>query len=522
MVRVARTKSTRTRSYASCCAWLTAFPSFSERTVIYLLLFVNLGLTLFLASQLNIWVDEAYTLHTTAQDTAGALAQALRFELQAPLYFILLSWWRKLHGSIFFARLFSVLCIALTVRVAPAVSRRFLPSLHPGWMVALVAWHPFVIWAAVEMRVYALVILLSGLLLLLFFDGYLATPARPRARLLYLLLSLFALYTHYYLGFLLVAQACVLLALKRWRELFSYVLGMLAVGCCFAPMLLVIHEQRGLLAKSVTPSISLPESLRVIYWRWCEYVLPAEWRPLHFARRWLTLFGFAVAMVILVRESLRRWREALHLATWITPAVMTLFFILSLPLTGTELMYPKHSAALFLPVILLTLVIAASAAGRTGLRIWVLVALFFYLTSLAAVYAPLAKKGDWSRVAIYVMAGEQPGQPILVFRSSGALNLRHYYAGPNVIIPLPRESRFETYDARDEIIQDEQEIARALSQLPAPPEQLWLITDDGCEYSEVNYNCQVLERFVARHYTVAANRSFFKVNVRQLRRTPPP
>ncbi len=67
----------------------------------------NLLVTLPLAWLLNIWQDEAYTLQTTSNGVAYAFHQALSFEQNAPLYFVLISLWRSLGDGIFYLRLFS-------------------------------------------------------------------------------------------------------------------------------------------------------------------------------------------------------------------------------------------------------------------------------------------------------------------------------------------------------------------------------------------------------------------------------
>src|SRR5207253_11329273 len=138
-----------------------------------------------------------FTLHTTSGGIVYAFNQAVYFELQAPLYFVLLNIWRGINGSIFFSRLFSVICIALTIRVSATLSQRLFKTIHPGWFAALVALHSFAIWATTEIRLYAFGILLSSLLLLLFHDGFLRDKPRRTVQAAYLLLSLVALYTQY-------------------------------------------------------------------------------------------------------------------------------------------------------------------------------------------------------------------------------------------------------------------------------------------------------------------------------------
>ena len=148
-----------------------ALKAFISKNIVLLLIFLNLAITIPFAINLNVDVDEAYSLVSSSQGPGYALKRALNVEIQAPLYFILLSIWRSLNSSIFFARLFSILCISLSIFVAAKVSQRFFEKIHPGWITVTIALNPFVIWAAVTIRLYALLIFISILLILFFYDG---------------------------------------------------------------------------------------------------------------------------------------------------------------------------------------------------------------------------------------------------------------------------------------------------------------------------------------------------------------
>ena len=72
-----------------------------------ILIFVHLIITIPLAYELNVWVDEASTLYNTEHGFIHTFQNVFHTEKQAPLYFILLSLWRDIDASVFFARLFS-------------------------------------------------------------------------------------------------------------------------------------------------------------------------------------------------------------------------------------------------------------------------------------------------------------------------------------------------------------------------------------------------------------------------------
>ena len=98
---------------------------------LWVLMLVSLALATPLAYLLNIRFDEAFTLNTTLDGPVYAVKQALGFGQQAPLYFLLISLWRTIDPSIFFARMFSVLCFPLIVWTAAEVSKRYIKNLNP-------------------------------------------------------------------------------------------------------------------------------------------------------------------------------------------------------------------------------------------------------------------------------------------------------------------------------------------------------------------------------------------------------
>jgi len=163
--------------------------------IIATIVILNFGVSLLLSLILNVWIDEAFTLNDTGGSLTFAVKQALNFELQPPLYFVLLNLWRMVNSSLFFARVFSGVCIATTLVVAAMLGRRFFTGAAQIWSLLIIAFNPFTIWAATEIRFYPLVILFSSLLILFFYDGYISEIPSRRARLLYLIVAVLSLYT---------------------------------------------------------------------------------------------------------------------------------------------------------------------------------------------------------------------------------------------------------------------------------------------------------------------------------------
>lgn len=173
----------------------------TPRLCVSAVIIFHLLIALPLAYILNIWVDEASSLYTTENGLFQAFHNVFADEKQAPLYFLLLSVWREINHSIFFARILSIVFSLLAIKVFYDLARKLFDARAAAFITAIFAFHPFLIWASLEIRVYSLVVLLSVLLLKLFFDGYLefhaedAQSSQRRTQIFYVLTAIVALYT---------------------------------------------------------------------------------------------------------------------------------------------------------------------------------------------------------------------------------------------------------------------------------------------------------------------------------------
>ena len=495
----------------------------SRAAAIWALLGLQLLLVLPLAHALNLWVDEIYSLHTAAQGPLDALSRGIHFERQAPLYFGLLALWREVDPSPFFARLLSILCIGLSLFVVARIGRRLFPDVHPAWFAAPLALHPTAIWAALEIRVYALAILLGGLVL---GAGLRAFFARERARgawLAFVAASAVSLYTQYYLGFVVAALGVALLATRRTRELWRYALALVAIALLCAPIALWLPEQTAGYGAS-------PERLGLLgAIRFFATILADELVPAHRLThgidsetlRWLArglLFAVFAAALLRLRVLSRLAQAPAALAVSIVVVVVALQFSAVGLLIGSHLVEaPKYWSYLCLPATI-ALVSAIAALQRPQLlRVVVALLLAADAAELLSTYRALAKPTDMERVAELLMREEHPGEPILVFPSEWALTLRHYYRGVNPIVPVPHEPSLDRWNPQDLGVQSDAQVRAMLAALPGDSGVVWLVKDD-----EIARGREILERAIERDFSVEETRTFYRENrVERLQRREP-
>jgi hypothetical protein len=472
---------------------------------------------LWLSAHLNMWIDEGYTLHTTSSGLAYALHQSLFWELQPPVYFLALTLARSISMSIFLARFFSIICCAAMLCVAAGISRRLFPEQHPAWLVVALAINPFVVDVAIEIRVYALVMLLSALLFYLFLTGYVDGGSRWQ-RVAFVAVAVIALYTQYYLGFLLPAFAVALMALRRWSALRAYGLGMLVVAACAAPILFIIKYQIAMTSANFSVKSTALAGIVQLSKILGAGLLSVDTFPSAF--RWSIALVCLLATVVIIAA--RRTREEQRPDALIVPFIVVAVAGTLLAVAVTLVEQPltlRYSAGLLLPALLC--VYAAFAFTRPQLRLVLLSAWTALLVAtsgltLAMEYQHMAKIGDWMHVAAYVQAHERPGQPIVIFEPQAALTLGAYYRGPNRIVPLPRPMNFERYDLRLAALQSTADVAHVFEGIASANGYVWLVTTDFCRRDPINFKCELLDAYVTRHYDVRSEQAFYWSHVRLL------
>ena len=486
---------------------------------LWVLMLLSLALATPLAYLLNIRFDEAYTLNTTLDGPVYAVKQALGFGQQAPLYFLLISLWRTVDPSIFFARMFSVLCFPLIVWTAAEVSKRYIKNLNPLITAAIVLVHQQVVWNALDIRLYAMMTLLSGLLLVFFYDGFLAEQTNKRARMIYTILAVVSLYTQYYIGFQLFAGAVALLACRKWRPLGQYILHMAIAGVIFIPMILIVAGgQMGVVTEQLDAKLPLDELINGLYQRIIPLMIPVNAIEHETLKRWLAR-GVIAGIALLFSAKLIRERKDEDIALGMTITVMALFSLLAYSVVGDSLIQQRHLSGMILPLVLIPLSAVSFLRSKPLLDGWVALLIGLSVFYLFTYYKPLAKPGDFERMGKFVMQNEKPNQPVLIFHADAILPFRYYYKGQNKMLPLPQENGTDAWNPRNNILKDEAQILNVINSQPGDPNEFWLVYDGWCAQGTIKYNCDVLESVIDKYFVVEEKREFLPpATVRLLKR----
>ncbi len=491
-----------------------------EKKFILLLIFLHLVITLPLAYVLNAWADEASTLATTENGFLPTFANFYN-EKQAPLYFLLMGLWREINSSIFFARLFSIICSALAIWFFFGLAKKLFSEKASFFITAVFALHPFLIWASLEIRVYSLVILLSIVLLNLFYEGFLnrREEETQKFQVFYILTAIFALYANYYFGFLLVGNFCALLVLKRWHAARIYFWQMMIVGIALLPLAWLVNLQFAGRAAVFQEEKSLAEGIRILWSHFLTFVLPTEIYPAADAsyfsifRVWLVRLGILAVIIAFIKKRGKLDEK--------TPAFGAIVFVINLFLLAvyfvlsSEIVAIRHAAVLFVPLLIfIGLILTKILPPKSWIAVAILLTIFFSY-SIASLYPNLAKRGDWARVAAFIEQNEKPNQPILVLQTYDVLSLRAHYRGANRILPDEKILDWGLEDGFGSPQTFTRQIEFIISKIPPEAEEIWLATDESCQTTKA---CQPLENFIEANYTVIQEKDFYLEKVRLLRK----
>ncbi|HET6448826.1 MAG TPA: glycosyltransferase family 39 protein, partial [Conexibacter sp.] len=254
----------------------------------------------FLGTQ-SLWFDETYTVHVVQASSLGALWDRIGASESTPPLFYVLTWaWAQAAGDGAVAvRTVSALALVASVPVAYAALRRLVGRDAALASAALVAASPLLGWYALDARAYGLMVLTALLSVWAFAATLDAATAKQLA--LWALAAAAAIWTHWFAGFLVLAEALALLWLRRemWR-------GVLVAGgavlLALAPLASLLHDQTGDDRAAFITGASLRDRI--------EQLVRQFGAGINVPRTWLEGALLALALGALVAGVMRAVRQA--------------------------------------------------------------------------------------------------------------------------------------------------------------------------------------------------------------------
>lgn len=175
----------------------------------------------------DFWYDEVMTLY---------FSTARHWTANPPLYYILIFLWGKIFGTSEYALRFpSVIFSALSLGMVYLLGKELFGRKAGLLASVIMGLSPFQLWYAQEARNYSMLLLLSTVS-----SYFLLKAVRKEKRIFWLLFSLISvtgLYTHYLYIFLILSQLTFALLIKKRKGNFLIITVSLGTGLLFTPYL---------------------------------------------------------------------------------------------------------------------------------------------------------------------------------------------------------------------------------------------------------------------------------------------
>jgi mannosyltransferase len=426
----------------------------------------------------SLWVDEGYAEYTSRLSVVGSALRALHYELQAPLYFTLLDIWRHIDRSVMFGRALSTLAVAAFVFVMAAIGRR--AGLKQWWWLGVAAASmPGAVWAASELRCFALMILLSALSLYFYLRilSLRATVARWDA-VGYVVTAVVGLYTFYYIGFVLAGQWIAALVARRRVLALTALLAI--VGCTLLPMVHTILWQIAVHPVDTVyydiaaqPRYALFKTIGLIVG---EFEARPDVLTLRHALPIVLVILLAVPIVRTVASSEPWDRFELALTAAVAAPLMVLWL---LRLFNVVPVHPPHFLSLMPGLLLIYGIwLQRIAAGWPRRAVGCAMAAVT-VTCLVSFEQHDVQFEDWRGAAHYVASHAGPNDMVLMYDPDRMLPFNDYFDAISRGIPVhgvPIDVYMQRYDPYRYTIQDTAAVAARIQALGANARPVWFLS----------------------------------------------
>jgi hypothetical protein len=366
----------------------------------------------------SLWYDEAVSASLVRTSFADMLRALPHSESTPPLWYVLEWIWVRPFGTSELAlRSLSAICGTLLIIVAFEATRTLLRRDSIAIAVAAVtAVSPILVWYSQEARAYALYALLSALSLLCFAKAL--REATPGWTWAWAVTSALAIATHYFAGFLVVAELAVLVTRLGGRRVAAPAALVFATAAALAP--LALYQNEHVVAGLSIGTSSLTARLR-------ETVI-----------RFVVMFtepgGSLVLVVALVAAGILAWRArglpGVRTALFIGAAAVGVPVVLAAT-RAFDLFNFRNALAAWLPLVIV--VLAGLPAGRLGVAVAAAIVGALLIASIGIAVRVGPQRDSWRDVARVVQ--EVPSRRLVV-GETGELKYTLSYYIPG-LRPLP-------------------------------------------------------------------------------------
>lgn len=478
-------------------------PRIGLQILFFAFLLLYTGILIFLAHDTVTWEDELYSLHTSSQDFLSVIKESYYFEGQPPVYYVLLHLWRLISGSLFFARLFSVLLVLFSGYFVYRICLEYLNRTASLQVLVLYLLNPIIIGISIDVRAYSLVLLFSSLSVFLFIRTYLDEGNRNGLIILHAIVTLLGSYTQYLFVFLVIGQAIVLMSRGDWRKFRQFFLWQSAVAILFSLNLFFVRDQidfhsnhedgHTLYVRQVVSSLN---SFIFPY-----NPFPGGW----FGKRiFIIIYSGWICYLMLNRktsfkEKLNKFKPTLFLLLLGLFTAFSIFVLFQI----SQLVYYERYVTLVLPSLFLFFILTLTPGGKRLFNIWFALLGVYYLISAFNIHGNLVKERDYKSAASFIEKQAPEEIPLLFYPFNYAIPFDYYYTGSNQVVQLPTPLEYSINPEKSYKIEDEETLKSLFEKDFSSWSELIYVTEryDDSNCAHLNY-CMV-DSYLHKHFLIS-------------------
>jgi len=480
----------------------------TERFIFFSFLLIYVIYMLFLIQNLSLWGDEDCSLHTSSGSLINALKLSYTYEGQPPVYFLILTIWRKINETIFFARILSLVFTLLSAYLLNKTVRYLFNDIYSRWLIVLFLLNPFIVWTNLQIRLYSLIVFLAISLIYCFYKIYIDN--NTRYRILFVIIGILAVYTQYYFIFLIITMSFILLINHGWRIFLNFVLLATPIALLFLPNLLYIKDQFDM-HHSDQIVYTVNDRLTNILTTPQNFLFNINDVPFGKVGRWIVRIFFCLIFIFslfkLYQNKSIKPENIKNRIIEICTFIITIFFIFLIVFLLTNLIYTDRYLAIAFPLFCMLFVVIGLHKPLVKNIIYGIIALYFGIFTLVNYKSPYVEDFDFRSLVKYVNINESSNEPILFYDKILLLPFSNYYKGSNELIPIP-ELKFD-FNYYKNNIKDTIEFEQIIKSSTNDPKSMLLITGNDLGFVEkLTLNNSILDRYIKNNYLVSIDTVF--------------
>jgi hypothetical protein len=450
--------------------------------------------------------DDIYTMHSTSGNYINSLHKAIHFEMQAPLYFLLMSFWRGISDSLVWAKIFHYLSFLLSSIFFYKILRILLPNRKDIYILLLFfALHPFLFYISNDLRRYSLTLLFAVITLYYFIRIYLKGHKNWKNHLFLIIFSTAGIFNDYYHTFLLASLGVGVL-FSNFKHRWHYYLDMIIPFAGFLFLLRIIQYQSG---SSGDWPISYIES-GVLFSSFKHLLFLIESQTCTFLNLGMagnmilriTVFG---GFLYLIRKEPLKYHELFISAAFM---VIILLGVITY-LKSTSLLKLEYTAFLY-PLVFLCFSLVLTSVFRNSLvkSLVIIAFLALFFLGYQEIYSGRHELHRNLKTISEKIDNSLSDQVVFVFNPKDAEVINFYLSdsGKSVIsVPGPLDLEVYSYSAR--MVGSEEQVGSVLSKGLGENSEFFIILREQ-HLSSNTYNSQLLFLFLDKNFICLSKEHF--------------